>query len=183
LRHDVGRDVLPVEPLAERQPDRDRGVEVAARDVADGVGHRQHRQAEGQGDAVEADLGPGIDRRATSTEHQPEGPEELSRDAPVEWVHDSFLSSPKKSCRDRVRVTPWGEASPRRAVCPGPPYSHPVGSTEDASGVARLLAQCRAELDRVTPDRLAAELADGALVVDTRPVEQRERDGALPGAI
>ena len=30
---------------------------------------------------------------------------------------------------------------------------------------------------------LAAEMAAGALVVDTRPLEQRERDGALPGAI
>jgi rhodanese-related sulfurtransferase len=30
---------------------------------------------------------------------------------------------------------------------------------------------------------LAAEVAGGALVVDTRPVEQRERDGDLPGAI
>jgi rhodanese-related sulfurtransferase len=58
-----------------------------------------------------------------------------------------------------------------------------VGSVPDTSGVARLLAECRAGLDRVRPEDLAAELAGGALVVDTRPVEQRERDGELPGAI
>lgn len=58
-----------------------------------------------------------------------------------------------------------------------------MGSTEDASGVARLLAECRAGLDRVLPEQLAVEQAKGALVVDTRPVEQRARDGALPGAV
>lgn len=41
----------------------------------------------------------------------------------------------------------------------------------------------QARLDRVEAADLAAEMADGALVVDTRPVEQRERDGALPGAV
>ena len=30
---------------------------------------------------------------------------------------------------------------------------------------------------------LDAEIAAGALVVDTRPVEQRDRDGELPGAV
>jgi rhodanese-related sulfurtransferase len=35
----------------------------------------------------------------------------------------------------------------------------------------------------VPPEQLAAELAAGALVVDTRPLEQRRRDGELPGAI
>ena len=33
------------------------------------------------------------------------------------------------------------------------------------------------------PDQLATVLADGALVVDIRPVHQRERDGELPGAV
>jgi rhodanese-related sulfurtransferase len=50
-------------------------------------------------------------------------------------------------------------------------------------GIAEILADARAHLDRVEPGDLAAEQAAGALVVDTRPVEQRERDGALPGAI
>ncbi len=53
----------------------------------------------------------------------------------------------------------------------------------DCSSIARLLEECREGVARVTPDELAAVQAAGALVVDTRPVEQRERDGALPGAV
>jgi rhodanese-related sulfurtransferase len=51
------------------------------------------------------------------------------------------------------------------------------------SSIDRLLAQERADLDRVDVRDLDAEVAAGALVVDTRPVEQRERDGSLPGAV
>jgi rhodanese-related sulfurtransferase len=46
-----------------------------------------------------------------------------------------------------------------------------------------LLACARRDLDRVGPAALSAEMAAGALVVDTRPVEQRRRDGELPGAV
>jgi rhodanese-related sulfurtransferase len=46
-----------------------------------------------------------------------------------------------------------------------------------------LLAEARAQLDRVDPSSLDAELGDGAVVIDIRPVEQRTRDGAVPGAI
>ncbi len=46
-----------------------------------------------------------------------------------------------------------------------------------------LLAAVRRGLDRVEPADLATELARGALVVDTRPAEQRHRDGTLPGAV
>jgi len=35
----------------------------------------------------------------------------------------------------------------------------------------------------VQPADLASEIAAGALVVDTRPSEQRHRDGDLPGAL
>ena len=51
------------------------------------------------------------------------------------------------------------------------------------SAIDDLLAACRRDLDRVAPADLAAEAAAGALVVDTRPVEQRARDGELPGAL
>jgi rhodanese-related sulfurtransferase len=51
------------------------------------------------------------------------------------------------------------------------------------SRIDDLLARARSGLDRVRPEDLAAELAAGALVVDTRPVEQRLRDGELPGAV
>lgn len=46
-----------------------------------------------------------------------------------------------------------------------------------------LLSTARARLDRVLPGELETEVAAGSLVVDTRPVEQRARDGELPGAI
>ena len=36
---------------------------------------------------------------------------------------------------------------------------------------------------RVMPDELASCAARGALIVDIRPSDQRERDGAVPGAI
>ena len=53
----------------------------------------------------------------------------------------------------------------------------------DRPAVDRLLERAREHLDRVRPPDLAAEIAQGALVVDVRPVEQRDRDGALPGAV
>jgi rhodanese-related sulfurtransferase len=52
-----------------------------------------------------------------------------------------------------------------------------------SSSIDRLLAEARADLVRVEPGDLASEMAAGALVVDTRPVAQRERDGGLPGAV
>lgn len=49
--------------------------------------------------------------------------------------------------------------------------------------IADLLAETQADLDRVQPSNLAAELEAGALIVDTRPIDQRETYGALPGAV
>jgi rhodanese-related sulfurtransferase len=51
------------------------------------------------------------------------------------------------------------------------------------SAIDALLAQARAVLDRVEPGRLDEELASGAVLIDIRPVEQRQRDGELTGAI
>lgn len=51
------------------------------------------------------------------------------------------------------------------------------------SAIDVLLAQARSTLDRVPAERLAVEVAAGAVVVDIRPVEQRQRDGELPGAV
>ena len=53
----------------------------------------------------------------------------------------------------------------------------------EVPAVERLLARCRQGVERVEPADLARELEQGSLVVDTRPVEQRERDGELPGAL
>ncbi len=55
--------------------------------------------------------------------------------------------------------------------------------SHDASAIAALLAACRAGSRRVAAEDLAAAVEGGALVVDTRPVEQRARDGELPGAV
>jgi rhodanese-related sulfurtransferase len=49
--------------------------------------------------------------------------------------------------------------------------------------IDELLDAARAVLDRVPPEEFDAEVASGALVVDIRPIEQRQRDGDLPGAV
>jgi len=51
------------------------------------------------------------------------------------------------------------------------------------SAIDELLAQARAVLDRVEAAGLDDELAAGAVLIDIRPVEQRQRDGELTGAI
>jgi hypothetical protein len=37
----------------------------------------------------------------------------------------------------------------------------------------------RVRLDRVEPERIADEVAAGAILVDIRPIEQRQRDGGF----
>ena len=51
------------------------------------------------------------------------------------------------------------------------------------AAIDALLEDARRGIDRVQPADLASEMAAGALVVDTRPVDQRQRDGDLPGAL
>jgi hypothetical protein len=52
------------------------------------------------------------------------------------------------------------------------------------SAIDQALAAARARIaPRVRPEDIAAALASGALVIDTRPAEQRQRDGELPGAL
>jgi len=46
-----------------------------------------------------------------------------------------------------------------------------------------LLERVRARIDRVQPAEAARRMAAGALLVDTRPYEQRDRDGEVPGAV
>jgi len=53
----------------------------------------------------------------------------------------------------------------------------------DGSAIDRMLQESRRGLDRVEPADLADAQAAGALVVDIRPLEQRQRDGELPGAL
>lgn len=46
-----------------------------------------------------------------------------------------------------------------------------------------LLAAARARLDRPDPQRAAALVAGGAILVDTRPGWQREQEGEIDGAL
>lgn len=48
--------------------------------------------------------------------------------------------------------------------------------------VEELLAEARAEIDRLSPAEALAAVADGAVLVDIRHFEQRQRDGLVPGA-
>ena len=45
-----------------------------------------------------------------------------------------------------------------------------------------MLAQARAELDRLAPLQAAAAVRAGALLIDIRSDSQRQRDGVIPGA-
>ena len=59
------------------------------------------------------------------------------------------------------------------------PLERPPG----ARTIDELLASVRARIGRIHPSEVPARLAAGALLVDTRPWEQRSRDGAVPGAV
>jgi len=56
-------------------------------------------------------------------------------------------------------------------------YRLPIAPIEE------ILASARSNLARVTADDAARLCGDGALLVDIRPVEQRTRDGEIPGAL
>lgn len=58
-----------------------------------------------------------------------------------------------------------------------------MNASGDCRSIEEILAAARARLDRVAPNDLERERLSGAVIVDIRPVEQRARDGALPGAI
>jgi rhodanese-related sulfurtransferase len=49
--------------------------------------------------------------------------------------------------------------------------------------VDELLVAARARLRRVNPMEAAAAVARGALLVDTRPLQSRQSEGAIPGAL
>lgn len=46
-----------------------------------------------------------------------------------------------------------------------------------------ILKRARRRLTRITAEQAASEQTSGALLVDTRTAEQRDRDGDIPGAI
>jgi rhodanese-related sulfurtransferase len=49
--------------------------------------------------------------------------------------------------------------------------------------IDELLDEVRARIDRVSPGEAAAEISDGALLIDIRSESQRAADGVVPGAI
>src|SRR6516225_4984900 len=81
LSDDVGDDVSAWAASSAPQADRDRRVEVTARNVTDGVSHGQNCQPEGEGDTEKADpearKSGSQDSRAAATEYQPKGAKEL----------------------------------------------------------------------------------------------------------
>ena len=50
-------------------------------------------------------------------------------------------------------------------------------------GNRQAASHARRNLDRVRVEHLADEVANGAILIDIRPVEQRHRDGDLAGAV
>ena len=76
---------------------------------------------------------------------------------------------------------PYVTGPPRRFQIEGGGYL--PGVSDQPCAIDTLLERARKRLDRVHPEQLDDEVARGAVVVDTRPVEQRQRDGALPGAV
>jgi rhodanese-related sulfurtransferase len=59
------------------------------------------------------------------------------------------------------------------------PADRPAG----ARTIDQLLADVRLRIGRIEPEDVPARQAAGALLIDTRPWEQRSRDGEVPGAL
>ena len=72
---------------------------------------------------------------------------------------------------------------PCRVVTPAVAWLSLGGWMRAPAAIDVLLEDARRGMDRVQPADLASELTAGALVVDTRPADQRRRDGDLPGAV
>jgi rhodanese-related sulfurtransferase len=50
-------------------------------------------------------------------------------------------------------------------------------------GIDDVLGRSRARLARLTPEAAQAAVERGAVIVDTRPVDQRRAQGVVPGAV
>ncbi len=46
-----------------------------------------------------------------------------------------------------------------------------------------MMAEARAKVENLTPPQVAEEIRRGALIVDIRDNEERQRDGGLPGSV
>jgi rhodanese-related sulfurtransferase len=93
-------------------------------------------------------------------------------------LHGGTTDRPAGKARKRVKQCPIsGDGA---ATCQRSPDR---GDSSGALTINQLLLESRAGLQRVHASDLEREMAAGALVVDTRPVDQRDRDGDLPGAV
>jgi rhodanese-related sulfurtransferase len=50
-------------------------------------------------------------------------------------------------------------------------------------GIDEVLQHARSGLRRLTPEQAQAAVARGAVIVDTRPIDQRRSQGVVPGAV
>lgn len=71
-------------------------------------------------------------------------------------------------------ATDWGLVARETVAIDGP---------DGSGGIDRLLADARSGLRRLRPDAALAALTHGAALVDIRPLEQRNAEGEVPGAI
>src|SRR5258708_3771293 len=58
-----------------------------------------------------------------------------------------------------------------------------VGLMGEPVTIDHLLEQARAAIDRLTPSGALAAQQAGAVIVGIRPLQQRRRDGEIPGAV
>jgi len=61
--------------------------------------------------------------------------------------------------------------------------TEPVATPAAPRSIDEVLEEARGRLDRLEPAEAAARVAGGALLVDTRPIAQRQADGEVPGAL
>jgi rhodanese-related sulfurtransferase len=84
----------------------------------------------------------------------------------------------------RASTTPLREpATTGEAPTGRPDYAGAREVPRPERGIATLLDAARARLDRLGPLEAAAAVAEGAVLVDTRPLAQRLADGEVPGAV
>ena len=69
------------------------------------------------------------------------------------------------------------------AAAPDAHGSDAAAGTPDAPGIDAALTAVRTTLERLTPRQAYAALAEGAVLVDTRPEFQRRASGTVPGAL
>src|ERR1700688_316531 len=83
LRHDIRKKIARRETVACPEANGNRGIQMTSRDMADRIGHGEHREAEGKRHAKKPDADVrkrGRNHRAaTSSQHKPRGSNALCR--------------------------------------------------------------------------------------------------------